>query len=283
MVVVNMNRYKKNRNTYFLILLLGIIVFSVFLYLLIDSNRKINRYDMKVKASSIEPNCSIDKSGDESCHPIYSFTYKDVVYSCEAKTSSSTVDRDLDKVYFYSNNPKVCETEVDLVIPFWIYIGLIAGIVVIVIGLILFIKKSIFISKINKLARIGTLFKGVPYQMEDTEITIGEHHFIRPIVDLQMSDGRILHLEGDSIPGLKYSESRTVDVLIDLNHPENYYIDYEMLLDGNAKNTVIDLRPKPPEPPKVDRKKLFEQGKPSEAPSSNANMLKNVIDKIDKE
>ena len=245
MIDVNKGHIKSKRLNGILLLIFGIILFSVFGYLYFKNISRKNAYDMSVTADKIDSNCSIDTNDKEVCSPIYYFKIDEVEHVCYSKTTSGSANSELKKVYYEKNDPSACITEFDLEISIFIPIMAIVSFCIILISIII-ITNSIFLSlRVKRLIKKGTLFKGVAFTAQNTNLIFSGKPIVNPIVDLTTPDGKTLHLIGDSLPLNKFaSTSSTVDVLIDLDNPRSYYIDYEIRVSGEIPNTIIDLREK---------------------------------------
>lgn len=285
MIEVNTGSLDKNRSKYYLVMFLSIVAFAVLLSLHFKYENKRNRYDSNVEASNIDVNCSIKNNGDESCSPIYYFNVDGVDYTCKSSNSAKSVDGDLNKVYYMSDSPELCATEFDLEASPLILVGIVISILVFLICLFVVIKSYMVSGRINKLLKKGTLFKGVNYTIEDTNINFSGKHYIRPVVDLPLPNGDVLHLIGDPIPSMKHSSSETVDVLVDLHNPSRYYIDYSIRVSGLVSNEIIDFRKKI-DIGLSDKKKNESVIPPSTEPqldkSDNANLLGKSIENMQK-
>ena len=257
------NETANNRiKTGIIFLIIGAIVCAVFFYFYYKIERENKSYDKQVEAFKIEPNCTIDHDGDESCSPIYHFKVYENKYVCKSTHSSSKYDEEEKTVYYKKGNPSFCVTQFDYKNSFIFLIGSIGGMVLVFLSICCFIGAFFASRKVTKLLKYGTLFKGVPFIPEvtnDNKITI-------PVVDLIIPNGSTLHLIGDPISSRQFGNTgETVDVLIDLNHPKRYYIDFEIRMSGNFNNNVIDYREK-----KAD---IFGENEPQENVSDRINNL----------
>jgi hypothetical protein len=227
-----------------LLLLIGLLASGVFFYFYYKIERKNNTYDSVTEANKIEPNCTINRNGDEACSPIYHYQINESNYVCKSEKSSSEFNENQKKVYYKKLNPTYCLTEFDRRESNIFLIGAIAGIVVIVTSIGFFIGAIIEAFKVKGLVGNGTIFKGVPFTLE----TSGDKKVTVPVVDLETPNGEKLHLVGKPISNRKFGNTgETVDVLIDLDNPSRYYIDFEIRMSGDFINNVIDYRSSKPD------------------------------------
>ncbi len=236
------NEKKKNIIRLGIIFLtIGIIAFSICYYYYHKINKEYKSYDKEVEAYKIEPNCKIDHDGDESCSPIYHFSVLDNNYVCKSTGSSSNYNENEKTVFYKKGNPDYCITQFDYKhIPLYV-IGFIASIVSLGFAIICFIRAFLAAKKVKNLLKNGTIIKGIPFVPEVTN----DIRYTIPVVDFQIPDGRTFHLVGDPISSRKFGNTgETVDVLIDLNNPKTYYIDFEIRMSGEFNNPVIDYRNK---------------------------------------
>ena len=223
-----------------------IIIIFISGYFYLKYQDKKNLYDSEVKADSIDANCLVDSDGSTTCQPVYYYTIRGQIYSCKARFSSSHFDERKDKVFYSKGNPKLCLTEFELGSNLYILIGFCVGSLLTLIGLIMILRNVVKSLKINKLIKYGTLFKGVKYKIENSNISVSGSPLIIPHVELQIPNGETLHLIGTPLVSNRFrSTNNTVDVLIDLNDPKVYYIDYEIRVSGDVTNKMVnDLKKK---------------------------------------
>lgn len=244
MIEVKINNIKSKRKTGIILLIIGLIIAGIFFYIYFNINNKKNSYDRVARAEYIDANCMIDSDGDEMCSPIYHFKINDESYECKSSSSSNTFNEDKNEVYYIKNNPKLCLTEFDLGNSFFFLIAALIGCLLILAGIINLIIAIFKYRTIKLLIKKGTLFKGVAYTL-DTSGNMNGSHYAIPIVDLAIPNGDTLHLIGDPISNKQFGNTgNTVDVLIDLNHPDKYFIDYVIRMSGEFDNKVIDYRMK---------------------------------------
>ena len=91
------------------------------------------------------------------------------------------------------------------------------------------VKKNI--NRIKKLSQNGTLIKGLKYRLVSStrgneKVQVG----LKAIeVDYKLPSGKLITLVGDPRYDSKSCEKDSrVDLLIDLNNPDNYYIDFDI-------------------------------------------------------
>lgn len=243
MFYVNKESVWKNRRKWIIILILGIILAAALGFYYFYTMLQKDKFNAKVKAFDINENCA-ENFGVNLCSPIYYFRADKKEYACSSKTSSTQFSRDEDIVFYQTGNPSNCVTEFDTN-PSIIFLGgFIIGDVLAVIGIIGLISTIISSRRINNLCRVGVLYKGLDYQLIASEEDSG---FMHPEVDLELQDGRKIHLIGETKYDNKYSRSSgKIDVLIDPKNLSNYYMDFGIFFTGDVKDKVIDYNVKDP-------------------------------------
>lgn len=79
------------------------------------------------------------------------------------------------------------------------------------------------------LERSGSLVKGLPYHMVSTGASINDCPVMAIAVDFQLESGSVVKLISDGRFDRKHADKDgLVDVLIDPNDPNNYFIDFEI-------------------------------------------------------
>ena len=98
------------------------------------------------------------------------------------------------------------------------------------------------INKVNKRIKIimelnqtGKLIKNLPYRLENSDMVVNGVAIQRPVIDYTLPSGTTITLYGDARNDKKYFDADgMVDLLIDENNPNNYFIDFEInRLNGN--------------------------------------------------
>lgn len=79
------------------------------------------------------------------------------------------------------------------------------------------------------LERRGSLVKGLPYHLVPTGASVNDRPIMAIAVDFQLESGSVVKLYGDGRFDRKHADADgLVDVLIDPNDPNNYFIDFEI-------------------------------------------------------
>lgn len=227
---INYKNIKKGRNFGLIFLIIGLVIFGIMAALLISNISKRNSLDASVQAYRIDDNCRTNSDGDYMCSPIYYYTISGNNFVCRSSSSSSvTTSSSKDLVYYNSSNPSECMTEYESGTSIFLYLFIILPIIFIAVGVKQVMNVQKRIKKIKYLEEHGTLIKGLIYVMEPTNMTVNGRTVMRPAVDYQLPSGSIIHLQGDPRhDGVSNDADGLVDLLIDLNDPSNYYIDFEI-------------------------------------------------------
>lgn len=103
------------------------------------------------------------------------------------------------------------------------------------------------IKVINELNQKGKLVKGLKYHLEDTGMVDNGVHVERPVVYYTLPNDVTLILYGDPRhDGETMDSDGLVDLVIDENNPENYFIDFEInRLSGNLSQDYYDNSQQP--------------------------------------
>ena len=88
---------------------------------------------------------------------------------------------------------------------------------------------------IKELNKKGKLVKNLQYHLEDTGMSVNHVQIQRPVVEYTLPSGSVVTLYGDPRhDGKLYDADGMVDLVIDENNPNNYFIDFEInRLTGN--------------------------------------------------
>ena len=233
---INIKNVEKGRSFFAIFLVLGLIFLGVLMTIFFFTQKNKQSFNSAVFSSSVEVKSHIDSEGRELYTPVYYYEVKGKQYSCKSNSSSTIYPKTNKKtVYYDSNNPSHCMTEYSKNKKHIILILCILPIIFIIVGIYNIIKVNKRVNVIKKLNQTGKLIKHLPYRMEDTGITIKNVQIQRPVIDYTLPSGSTLTLLGDPRYDQKYfGTDGMVDLLIDENNTDNYYIDFEInRLTGN--------------------------------------------------
>ena len=236
MFEIDYKNLKKGRRFPLIFLIVGIICALIFGAIFAISTIKRNSLDRQIYATSIDPNEQIDNEHHLVYSPIYHYTVEGKEYTCSDNTSSSKRPSSEGIVYYNSKDPSKCMTDYAHKINYYLLIGVGIGAIFIGIGAFMMVKNSKKINKLKKLATEGKLIKGIPYHLEDTGTIVNNKRIQKIVINYTGSNGFTRKLEGD--PRFDYKESDEdglVDLLIDPNDEENYFIDFEIKYSGNVQ------------------------------------------------
>ena len=251
MFEIDYKSIKKGNKLPYIFLLIGVLLTILFLFLFISKILKKNSLDREVKTDYIVPNEHYDDDGDLMYSPVYYYTVNGEQYSCSAGFSSSKRPPSSGTVYYKKGDPKNCMTDYSLGTN-WIYF-VIAGVGVLfgAVGFIFLNQSRKHIKKAKYLSQNGKLIKGIPYTMENSNIVVNGRTIQKIAIDYPLPDGQVVHLTGYPRYDRKYEdEDGLVDLLIDPNDPNNYFIDFEIKYSGNVqveeyKDPIKQVTPQP--------------------------------------
>lgn len=233
---ININNVKKGKKFYLLFLVVGLLFFIIVGSLLIYKLIKLSTLDSTILSNDVVIETYTDTEGKTTYSPTYYYRVNGQKYRCRSSSSSSTrPSTKNDKVYYNSKNPKSCMTEYSksdnliLIVFTIISVGLIA------LAVINMNKINKRIKLIKELNQKGKLVKNLPYNLEDTGMSINNKKIKRPVINYFLPSGTSMILYGDPRHDMKTTdEDGMVDLVIDESNPNNYFIDFEInRLTGN--------------------------------------------------
>ena len=228
---INYKNLKTERFLYKLPIYIGLLIL-----LIIDGIIAINiirkkSFDSYVVTRHIEIESHENSDGDTMYKPVYYYNIDGKQYKCKPSSSSSNISKIRNgKVYYDSKNPSKCITDYSLKENKILLILNIIPLGFIIPGILLTIKANKKIKRLKKLNKTGKLVKGLPFDLENTNLSINEQALQRIRVEYRLPTGELTTLTSSQI--FKKSDSSTVDLLIDENDTNNYYIDFDI----NRKN-----------------------------------------------
>ena len=236
---INTKNVKKGKKFYAIFIVAGAIFMAVMLFIFIADLTHQSSLDSSVMSTSVEIKQHIDDEGSTMYSPVYTYEVDGKEYQCGSNSSSSIKpSSDNTTIYYDSKNPEDCYSEYSKGANMWILGFMLIPILFIVIGVIFISKINKRVKKINELNQTGKLVKNLPYRLERSNIEINNRPLMKIVVDYRLSSGQTVTLEGDPIYENKIAdEDNMVDLVIDENNPENYFLDFEInRISGNRSD-----------------------------------------------
>ncbi len=233
---INTKNVKKGINFYLIFLLLGILFFVMFIIFFITNFIHIKKMDSSIMSNRVEVNSYIDDEGTTMYRGMYYYNVDGKTYTCTSSSASSISPSTENKtIYYESKNPTNCTTSKSF--NYILLVFIILPIVFIIIGIKNISKVNKRIKQINELNTKGKLVKNLPYTLVNSGMTVNNVQIKKPIVEYTLPSGTTITLEGDARLDRKLADSDgLVDLVIDLNNPDNYFIDFEInRLSGNLE------------------------------------------------
>ncbi len=233
---INTKNVKKGIGFNFIFLIAGLFFLVLLVGISVSNYSKLKSMDSEVLSSRVEVNAHRGSEGDLVYSPIYYYTVEGNNYMCSSNISSNSNPGSANKkVYYNSKDPSVCMTEYSKsnnIVPLLFTILPLIFIVVAVINITKVIKR---IKAINELNKKGKLVKNLPYHLENTSMAVNNVPIQMPVVNYTLPSGATVVLYGDPRHDKKMADADgMVDLVIDENNPENYFIDFEInRISGN--------------------------------------------------
>lgn len=233
---ISTKNMKKGKKIFYIFLAAGLLFLFIIGGIFIFSIIKLNSLDSTVLSNSVEVKSYVDDEGNTMYSPVYYYEVNGESYICDSNGSSSHNPGTKNKtVYYDSKNPSNCMTEYSKSGNYILLAFMIIPIIFIIVAVINIMKVNKRVKEILELNKHGKLIKNLPYRLENTGTVVNGVRIQRPVIDYTLSSGSQITLYGDARnDGKKYDEDGMVDLLIDENNPDNYFIDFEInRLSGN--------------------------------------------------
>lgn len=242
---INTKNVKKGFTFYFIFLIVGLLMLIIFSFLLICNYVRLNKYDEKTISTRVVVDSYIDSDESIQYSPTYYYRVDGREYLCSSDSSSNIRPSNSNKfVYYDSKNPSNCITEYSKSDNNTLLLCMILPLIFIVIAVINIRKICRRLKLINELNKKGKLVKNLYYHLENTGLSVNDVEIQRPVVDYTLPTGRVVQLYGDPRHDRKaYDADGMVDLVIDENNPDHYFIDFEInRLTGNLKTDYYDYQ-----------------------------------------
>lgn len=221
---IDFKNLKKGYSFGLIFAIAGLLFFLVFFYIAFGGFIKKQTMDSEIVATKIEEKC--DEEG--MCSPIYYYEVDNQTYTCST-TGSTNIDvkSEENKVFYNSKDPSDCINEYQATIRVTFVLISLFPLLFLGVGIYEIMRVNKRVKKAKYLAEHGTLFQGIPYTMEPSGYVINGRTLMTITIDYTLPNGTTLHLIGPPRHDNMTSDAdRLVDLLIDLNDPDNYYIDF---------------------------------------------------------
>ena len=233
MYEINFKNLKIERLIYRIIIYIGLLILLILDSIVVINIIRKKSLDSYVVTRHIEIETYEDEDGDTMYTPIYYYNVDGQNYKCTSHASSSNKpEKRIGKVYYDSKNPSKCMTDYSMKANKILLILNIIPVGFFIPGILLTRKSNKKIKRIKKLNETGKLVKGLPYTLESTNVSVNGQTLPRIKVEYRLPTGELTTLTSNMIFDTKKADSNTVDLLIDENDTNNYFIDFEI----NRKN-----------------------------------------------
>lgn len=211
-------------------ILAGLLFFIVLCFLTFSGLIKKMSMDKTVEAYKIDENGYYDSEGAYLYSPIFYYSVDGKEYECRINYSSgSGVNSKQKNVYYNSANPQDCVTDYTVKPEIFMYFLCLFPVIFILVGFIQVTKCIKQIKKIKDLNLHGKLIKNLPYELVNSNYSINNRNIRAIKVIYKLPNGVETELIGNPrFDGKMTDEDGFVDLLIDEQNPENYYIDFNI-------------------------------------------------------
>ncbi len=236
---IDFKSIKKRNTPAFLLIVPGFIFILLYGTFFLKTIIQKNSMDSEVKANYIESvwRDDLHDDGDSGSYfTVYHYTVNGEHYTCESNISGHKTTDSTGTVYYKKDNPKECVTEYSTSNNWLTLCGVALGGIFFIVGIVIFIKNRKVIKKAKYLSTNGKLIKGIPYRLEDTGVSSEGEQIKRFVIDYTPPNNPTIHLTWDPTDDYKIADSHgLVDLLINPNDLNNYYIDFEITYSGNVQ------------------------------------------------
>lgn len=244
---IDTKNVRKGNKLYFMFLAAGLLFLIVFGGFVLVNTLKLKNLDATTMSNKVEIESSTDDDGATLYSPTYYYRVNGEKYVCESNVSSSSNPGTSNKIVYYdSKNPSNCMTEYSKSSNKFFALFLILPLILILVSIINIRKIGKRVKLINELNQKGKLVKNLQYHLENTGMSINNVQIQRPVVEYTFPSGVVVTLYGDPRhDGKLCDDDGMVDLVIDEENPDNYFIDFEInRLSGNLPTDYYNYNTK---------------------------------------
>lgn len=228
MFSIDYSQYKRRRRFWLIFLLLGLfVIIFAFIFFIFFFIKKIplNREAHGILEYYDE---RINDEGTRLYQPSYKFKVNGKEYICKSSVSSSNMPSSESVILYEKVNPSNCSVKNDYKFLYFLLIPIGVGIIFIAFGSYFLFKINKIIKKTKYLNSNGKLIRGIPYTLEDTNISENGIPLKKIVINYTLPNGTTRRLVSDSKANYYNNDDGLVDLLIDPNDENNYFIDFEI-------------------------------------------------------
>ena len=232
MYELNTKNMKKGYRFYGMFLLVGILFWVIIGGVMLQRVLRRVEMDSEVKAYDVKINKKYSSEDELLYYPTYYYEVDGQKYTYSLAYSTNVGVSKMEKentIYYKSSNPQECVSEYETKMSGWYILAMLFIGVFVVAGFlgIRGVRKNI--KRVKWLAENGTLIQGLPYHLVDTGNRVNNRSIYAIEVEYKLPSGSVITLVGDPrYDKQTQDEDGLVDLLIDPNDPDNYYIDFQI-------------------------------------------------------
>ena len=220
-------------------LIYGILFITtlIFVLLLLSSNL-VNMiitnygYNRKIETNNVE---LISKDNNKTYKKVYYYKINGKQYSCEDSEillSNKHENDDKKTIYYNSKDPNICTTSIIVKkIDPMILMATIALCIPMLIGLTGIIRINKKIKQIKKLNNCGKLVKNLSYELEKTKMSTSSNIIYKAVVKYKVNNQEHTFYSEPIHDKTLLDKYSTIDLLINENDANDYYLDFNIQVD----------------------------------------------------
>ena len=233
---IDTTNIKKERKFFYPFFIAGLLFLIAMAWLYISQIIKLKSLDSSVMSIGVDIKSYVNDEGRNMYTAVYIYEVNGEIYECGSRYSSSVYPSNNNKnVYYDSKNPLNCMSEYSKSGNNILLICMLLPIVFIVMASVNINKVNKRLKIISELNKTGKLVKNLPYHLENSGKEVNEVPIQMPVIEYTLPNGDNVTLYGDARHDRKNRDKDgMVDLVIDENNPQNYFIDFEInRLSGN--------------------------------------------------
>lgn len=184
------------------------------------------KIDSEVEAYEIIKNCDEDK---DICKPVFHYLVDGKEYVCDDLGSFREKElKDIKMVYYDKDDPGFCTTDLEEIDDILLYVLFFVSVLLFILMIYGLVKAVKHYSLFRKIKVNAKLYKKVKCSIERRKIVFSDFGEVIISCEIELDDDKKQNIVSKRYMNLDESMVKTIDVLINVDNPELYIVDFNI-------------------------------------------------------